>query len=185
VAERKVADLLEAGASVHVVAKEPTTALGELAAVGDIALEVRAFEERDIDGTWLVVAATADEAVQRHVAEVCDRVRVFCVAVDDPKNATAYGGSVLRRGNMTVAISTSGESPAVARLFRELLEQALPDESWLDAARALREKWKTERTPMTSRFAELVRAFRHRASEENAQPGSKSSPPASKRDSRR
>jgi siroheme synthase-like protein len=86
------------------------------------------------------------------------------VAVDDPPNATAYGGAVVRRGPVTIAISTSGEAPALARMMREVLEQALPDEGFIEAARALREKWRAEKTPMTSRFGELVQAFKERSS---------------------
>jgi siroheme synthase-like protein len=163
VAERKVATLLDAGASVRVVAKEATPALVELAASGDVALETRAFQDGDVGGAWLVIAATADPTTQRRIADVCEEARVFCVAVDDPANASAYGGAVIRRGGVTIAISTSGEAPAVARLMREVLEQALPEDTWLDAARALREQWKREGTPMESRFADLVRAFKSRA----------------------
>jgi siroheme synthase-like protein len=163
VAERKVASLLDAGASVRVIAKTATPALTELASSGDVALEQRAFEDTDVSGAWLVVAATSDEPLQRRIAEVCEEARVFCVAVDDPANASAYGGAVMRRGGVTIAISTSGEAPAVARLMREVLEQALPDDTWLDDARALREKWKRDGTPMESRFADLVRAFKSRA----------------------
>ena len=103
--------------------------------------------------------ATDDAVVQRRIADECERAHVFCVAIDDPPNATAYGGAVIRRGPVTIAISTSGEAPALARLMREVLEQALPDESYVEAARALRERWKAEKTPMGSRFAELVAAF--------------------------
>jgi len=163
VAERKVADLLDAGASVRVVAKVATPALVELARSGDIALEERAFDRTDVSGAWLVFAATDDAGAQKDAASACDEARVFCVAVDDPANASAYGGSIVRRGALTVAISTSGEAPAVAKLLREIFEQALPDEGWLEAARALREKWKTSATPMGSRFGELVRAFKEKA----------------------
>jgi siroheme synthase-like protein len=163
VAERKVTELLDAGASVRVVAPEATQRLDELAATGNIALERRPFAEGDVDGSWLVVAATDRDAVQRGVAAACESARIFCIAVDDPTNASAYGGSVVRRGGVTIAISTSGEAPAVAKLMREVLEQALPEESWREAARELRDRWKREGTPMESRFAELVRAFKARA----------------------
>jgi siroheme synthase-like protein len=163
VAERKVAELLDAGASVRVVAKSVTPALEELASSGDIVTELRAFEASDVHGAWLVLASTSDPVAQRFVAHTADAARIFCVAVDDPKNASAYGGSVLRRGPVTVAISTSGEAPALARLVREVLEQALPESDWIDAARSLRDRWKKEGTPMASRFTELVRAFKERA----------------------
>ncbi len=163
VAERKLAELLDCGASVRVVAKDVTQAIEELSAAGDVVAEQRAFESSDIKGCWLVIAATSDPATQRFVAEAADRERVFCVAVDDPKNASAFGGSVIRRGPVTIAISSSGEAPALSRLLREIFEQALPDGDWIDAARALRARWKRERTPVHSRFGELVRAFKERA----------------------
>lgn len=159
VAARKVADLIAARAAVRVIAPEIVTEITDTKAV---AVQLREFEERDVDGAWLVFAATDDAAVQQRVASACEAARVFCVAVDDPPNASAYGGAILRRGPVTVAISTSGEAPALARLLREVLEQALPEEGFVDAARALREKWRTEKTPMASRFGELVRAFKER-----------------------
>ena len=132
---------------------------------GRVRVERRAFRDGDVEGTWLVIAATDDADVQRQIAAACERARVFCVAVDDPPNASAYGGAILRRGPVTISISTSGEAPALARLMREVLEQALPDEGFVEAARALREKWKAARTPMGSRFAELVAAFKERGGE--------------------
>lgn len=164
VATRKVADLVAAGAKVRVVAPRVTDELTTASAAGSITVEQRSFEERDVEGAWLVIASTDDAAVQKRVATACEKARVFCVAVDDPPNASAYGGAIVRRGPVTIAISTSGEAPALARLLREVLEQALPDEGFVDAARALREKWKSEKTPMASRFGELVQAFKERSS---------------------
>jgi siroheme synthase-like protein len=163
IAARKALDLVAVHAKVHVVAPQIAPELTAAAAGGSLTLEQRAFEERDLDGVWLVIAATDDAAVQRRIAEECERARVFCVAVDDPSNASAYGGAIVRRGPVTIAISTSGEAPALARLLREVLEQALPDEGYVEAARALREKWKAEKTPMASRFGELVAAFKARS----------------------
>lgn len=164
VASRKLAELAALGARLRVVAPEATEEIDARAAAGELIFERRAFEDRDIDGAWLVLAATDDAAVQRRVAAACEAARVFCIAVDDPPNASAYGGGVVRRGPVTIAISTSGEAPALARLLREVLEQVLPDEGYVDAARALREKWKADKTPMASRFGELVQAFKERAS---------------------
>ena len=161
IATRKALDLAEAGAKVHVVALAIAPELAQAASAA-LTFEQRAFEERDLDGVWLVFAATDDAAVQRRIAEECKRARIFCVAIDDPPNASAYGGAIVRRGPVTIAISTSGEAPALARLLRELLEQMLPEEGYLEAARALREKWKADKTPMASRFGELVAAFKSR-----------------------
>lgn len=162
IAARKALDLIAARADVTVVAPEIAA---ELVAAPPTTLTLvhRAFQESDLDAAWLVIAATDDPGVQTRIATACESARVFCVAVDDPPNASAYGGAIVRRGPVTIAISTSGEAPALARLLREVLEQALPDEGYVEAARALREKWKTEKTPMASRFGELVAALKARA----------------------
>lgn len=160
VAERKALELADAGARVFVVAKEVTDAL---AADGRLEIATRAFEESDVVGSWLVIAATDDPVTQARASDAAEAAQVFAVAVDDPAHGSAISASVLRRGPFAVAISSSGEAPGVSRLFREVLEQALPEEDWVEAARGLRDKWKRDATPMTSRFAELVRAFKDRA----------------------
>jgi len=163
IAERKIQDLVDARAKVRVVALVATDAIRALHAAEAITLETRPFEENDVDGAWLVLAATNDPKTQASVCGAADQRRTFSIAIDDPPNGTAYSGSVIRRGAMTVAISTSGEAPALARLLREVIEQALPDAEWIEAARQLREKWRTDETPMKSRFTDLVRAFKERA----------------------
>src|SRR5205085_3838358 len=102
------------------------------------------------DGMWLVIAATDDPITQQRACEAADTAHVFAVAVDDPPNGSAYSASVIRRGAFTVAISSTGEAPALSRLLREVLEQSLPEEDWLEQAKALRERWKREGTPMKS-----------------------------------
>jgi siroheme synthase-like protein len=160
VAEKKAIDLADAGAEVTVVAPEISDAID---ADERITKERRGFEESDVDGTWLVIAATDDPITQKRACEAADTAHLFAVAVDDPPNGSAYSASVVRRGPFTVAISSTGEAPAVTRLLREVLEQALPEEDWLEQAKALRERWKREGTPMSSRFTELVKAFKERS----------------------
>ena len=152
VATKKIADLVEAGADVIVVAPADGNAIPGVTRVE------RAFVESDVDGAWLVFAATNDPAVQAAVTAAAEARHLFSIAIDDPPNGSAYSASVIRRAPITVAISTSGEAPALARLLREVLEQALPDATWVADARALRERWRADGTPMTSRFEELVRA---------------------------
>jgi siroheme synthase-like protein len=163
VAERKIAELVDAKARVRVVAPEASESVKALAAARAIRWEAREFEERDAEGAWLIVAATSDAAVQGRVADAAEGHRTFVVAVDDKKNASAYGGAVVRRGAVAIAISTSGESPALARLLREVIEHALPEKEWIDSARALRDRWRADGTPFESRFAELVSAFKSRS----------------------
>jgi hypothetical protein len=83
-----------------------------------ITITQRPFEPADLDGVWLVVAAATPE-VNRQVAEVAETRRVFVNAVDDPANASAFLSGVVRRDGVTLAISTSGQAPALVALLRE------------------------------------------------------------------
>ena len=163
IATRKVAELLAAQARVDVVAPMASDAIETLASEGALTWRARPFEPVDVDGAWLVVAATSDAAVQRAVFDAAETHHVFVVAVDDPANGTAHTPAVVVRDPYVLAISSAGETPALTRLLREILEQVLPDEDWVQAARALRAKWRAEGTPMASRFPELLRLFRERA----------------------
>lgn len=163
VAERKIATLVAAGARVRVVAPDATEAVRRLAREGTVEWHARAFEEEDADGAWLVIAATSDPHAQRLAAAAAQSRRAFIVAVDDPANASAYSAAVVERPPLTVAISSSGATPALTRLLREIIEQLLPGEEWVEHAKRLREAWRADGTPMASRFAEIVKAFKERA----------------------
>ncbi len=165
IAERKVASLRAAGAEVRLVAPDATAELRRLAGEGLLAWEARGFAESDVEGAWLVVAATGEPDTQRRVAAAAEARRVFLLAVDDPPNASAYSGAVVHRPPFLVAISSSGATPALTRLLREIIEQVLPGDSWIEHARALREKWIADGTPMGERFGDLVRSLRQRANE--------------------
>jgi siroheme synthase-like protein len=109
------------------------------------------------------VAATSDAGVQRAATDAAEERRLFILAVDDIANATAYSGAIVRRPPFTVAISSSGQTPALTRLLREILEDALPPADWVARAKALRARWLAAGTPHGARFAELVRDFAARA----------------------
>jgi precorrin-2 dehydrogenase/sirohydrochlorin ferrochelatase len=163
VAEGKVGALLGARARVRLVAPDATPTLQRLASEGHLEWRQRRFEEADVDGVWLVFAATSDAAAQRAVNEAASALHVFCIAVDDPPNASAYSGGVVRRPPFTIAISSSGAAPALTRLVREIVEQVLPGQEWVGHAQRLRARWLAEGTPMADRFAELVRELAARA----------------------
>ena len=163
IAERKVGSLVEAGARVRLVAPEATPELRRLTEAGTIAWAQRTFEDADLEGTWLVVAATGVAEVQRRVAAAAEGRRVFLLAVDDPPNASAYSGAIVRRPPFLVAISSSGATPALTRLVRDIVEQVLPGDEWVAHAKALREKWLADGTPMGERFGALVRDLQRRA----------------------
>jgi len=162
-AERKVHSLLASGARVHLVAPRATAELQRLAAEGLLAWAARRFEESDVEGAWLVVAATGQAETQQRVAAAAEARRVFLLAVDDPPNASAYSGAIVRRPPFQIAISSSGAAPALTRLLREIIEQVLPGDAWVEHARALREGWIADGTPIGERFGALVRDLKERA----------------------
>jgi siroheme synthase-like protein len=162
-AERKVHSLLASGGQVRIVAPEATAELQRLAAEGLLEWTARRFETSDVDGAWLVVAATGHPDTQHRVAAAAEAHRIFLLAVDDPSNASAYSGAVVRRPPFQVAISSSGTAPALTRVLRELIEQMLPGDEWVEHARALREKWIADGTPVGERFGALVRDLKERA----------------------
>jgi uroporphyrin-III C-methyltransferase/precorrin-2 dehydrogenase/sirohydrochlorin ferrochelatase len=156
VARAKLDQLLSAGALVRVVA--PQVSVDILRAGVDVA--ERPFVPSDLDDAWLVVAA-ATPAVNRQVAEAAEARRLFVNAVDDPANATAFLTGVVRRPGVTLAISTSGEAPALTSLLREALDALLPRDlsQWVDTARRARVGWKRDRVPMPDRKPQLLAAL--------------------------
>ena len=105
--------------------------------------------------------AAATPEVNREVARAAEARGVFVNAVDDPPNATAYLGGVVRRAGVTLAISTNGRAPALAGLLREALDAVLPAdlERWVAEARAIRPRWIAKRVPMADRRPQLLRAL--------------------------
>jgi uroporphyrin-III C-methyltransferase/precorrin-2 dehydrogenase/sirohydrochlorin ferrochelatase len=156
VAAGKLPALLATGASVAVVAPE----VHDEIARSPVTIHRRGFAPSDLDGAWFVLAAATAE-VNRRVREAAEERRVFVNAVDDTASATAYAGGVLRRGGVTIAVSTEGRAPALAGLLREGLEAVLPPEvgTWVDLARALRERQRHARTPMDRRRPALLEAL--------------------------
>lgn len=156
VAAGKLEGLLAAGARVTVVAP---VIRAEMERPG-VVIERRPFEPRDLDDVWWVVAA-APPAVNREVVAAAESRRVFVNAVDDPPNATAYAGGVVRRGDVTIAFSTGGRAPALAGLLREALDEWLPRDldAWLEAADEARREWRAGRVPMQERRPMLLQAL--------------------------
>jgi uroporphyrin-III C-methyltransferase/precorrin-2 dehydrogenase/sirohydrochlorin ferrochelatase len=160
VAAAKVASLQEAGAEIALVAPEVEPALADLAAAGKISIARRSFEAADLGGVWLVVAAATPE-VNRGVAAAAESQRLFVLAVDNPTAASAYGAGALRRGGVTVAVSTDGRAPALAGLLREGLEAVLPEdlEDWTATAESERARWRAGGVPMAERRPLLLNAL--------------------------
>ena len=152
----KLSQLLAAGADVRVVAPEVHPEV----AASPVEINRREFQASDLDDAWLVVAAATPD-VNRQVAAAAEERRIFVNAVDDPPNATAYLGGVVRRDGVTVAISTSGEAPAIAGLLREGLDALLPSDlsAWMATAREARSEWRRDGVPMEQRRPLLLDAL--------------------------
>lgn len=123
VGERKVQDLLTAGARVTVVSKVLTPRLSELVAAGHIHFIQGDFSPHYLDGMTLVVGATDDQRVNRQVSAAAQARNVLVNIVDAPELCTFIVPAQVRRGSLTIAVSTGGASPALARQVREELEQ--------------------------------------------------------------
>jgi uroporphyrin-III C-methyltransferase/precorrin-2 dehydrogenase/sirohydrochlorin ferrochelatase len=156
----KLAALLAAGADVTVVAPDIHVDVQQAEKEGTITVCRRRFSGEDVNGAWLVVAASTPE-INRDVAAAAEARCVFVNAVDDPPNATAYLGGVVRRDGVTLAISTRGDAPALAGLLREALAEVLPEDlgAWMDEARRQRGVWRRDGVPMAERRPLLLEAL--------------------------
>ena len=119
VALRKVEGLLACGARVRVVAPRITA---ELRALSGVMFDQRPWQPSDMDGAWLVIAATDDPSVNRAVYEAGERAGIWVNGADDPANCAFTLPSVVRRGDLQVTVSTGGRSPALATWLRRRLE---------------------------------------------------------------
>jgi precorrin-2 dehydrogenase / sirohydrochlorin ferrochelatase len=125
-AESKIESLRAAHARVTVIAPEGRSRIVELAEAGEIEWQQRRYAEGDLTGQFLVVAATDDPAVNRAVYREATETNVLCNAVDDPPFCDFYFPSVVRRGDLQIAISTAGASPALAQRLRKEINEQLP-----------------------------------------------------------
>jgi len=125
IAKAKIASLLEAGARISVVAPEAEPEIQSLATSGQIAWKKRRYQASDLEGAFLVIAATSDASVNNAIFTQASRDGILCNAVDDPPNCDFYFPALVRRGDLQIAISTAGESPAFAQRLRRAFEDAL------------------------------------------------------------
>jgi precorrin-2 dehydrogenase / sirohydrochlorin ferrochelatase len=134
VGEGKLKSFLRGGARVKVVAPKATAGVRRLAKSAEIVWRKRKFIARDLDGMFLVVAATSSHPANAAILEEARRRGVLCKAVEDPRNCDFYYPAVLRRGSLQIAISTGGSSPELASRLRRELESCFDPEygSWLD-----------------------------------------------------
>lgn len=135
IAQAKIDSLLEAGARITVVAPDAGLEIRALAASDRIVWQQRKYQDSDLQGAFLAIAATSDTVVNNSVFVEARRLGILCNAVDDPPNCDFYFPAVVRRGDLQLAISTAGESPAFAQRLRRAFETAFDQHlgDWLGA----------------------------------------------------
>lgn len=140
VALQKIPSLLAAEASLRIVAPRVRPEIAALAAHGLVKVEQREFVAADLDNIFMVVAATNDPPVNAAVYEEAVTRNILCNSVDDPPHCDFYFGSIVTRGDLQIAISTAGESPALAQRLRHEIDAQLPDDlgPWLHDVGELR-----------------------------------------------
>ncbi len=173
VAERKGRQLMSCGGEVTFISPEVTEGVRALRAEGRAAWEERPYRAGDLEGTFLAIAATDDAQVNQQVTREAEERKVLLNVVDVPELCQFIAPAVVERGPVTVAISTSGTSTALARKLRESLER-WPALAWADAADVLvqvRQELKARRRraspeawqrAMDDTLLALVQAGRHR-----------------------
>ncbi len=136
----KIGSLLKTGLRLRVVALQAKDEVRELANAGKLEWIERAFEPADLDGSYLVIAATDSPEVNAAVYHGAVERGILCNSVDDIPNCDFFFGSVVSRGKLQIAISTAGESPALAQRLRREIDAQLADDlgPWLENLGALR-----------------------------------------------
>jgi len=122
VGARKVSTLLACGARVTVVSPETVAEVDRLAESGALVLEKRPFSPSDLDGRFLVIGATDDEPLNRQIRAEAEKRQLLCNIADFPEGCNFILPAVVRRGDLIIAISTSGNSPAFAKRLRQQIE---------------------------------------------------------------
>lgn len=123
VGQEKIGGLLDTGARIRVVALQATSVVREWAQSGKINLALRAFSSDDLNGVFLTVVATASRVLNQRVYSEARRRGVLCNVVDVPDLCDFFYPSVVRRGDLQIAVSTAGQSPSLAQKIRQQLEK--------------------------------------------------------------
>ena len=162
-AESKIDSLRAAHAKVTVIAPEARPSIIDLAAGGEIEWKQREYVDGDLTDQFLVVAATNQPAVNRAVYREAIEKNVLCNAVDDPPFCDFYFPSVVRRGDLQIAISTGGASPALAQRLRKEINAQLPLDAgdWLTDLGNLRREV-TQMEPLNDDRKWLLHQLAHR-----------------------
>jgi len=153
VALDKIGVLLKTGLRLRVVAPDAIPEIQKLAIEGRLEWIQRFFELADLDGNFLVIAATDSAEINAAVYQGAVERGILSNSVDDPPNCDFYFGSVVSRGALQIAISTAGESPAFAQRLRREIDEQLPGDlgPWLESLGRLRREVLATQPPGESR----------------------------------
>jgi siroheme synthase-like protein len=180
-AASKIPGLLQANACVRVISPRINSELAELVRFREIEWLPRSFEPGDLRGSFLVIAATSIRDVNAAVYQEANRDGILCNAVDDVENCHFYCGAIVQRGDLQIAVSTNGKSPALAQRLRKEFDQQFGPEyaawlEWLGAAReVLREQ--SHEPESTKRWLHMLASrpmferFMRQAGTDNSEPG--------------
>jgi len=141
IASQKLEGLLDSGAEVRIVAPEASEMIRELARRGRVAFTQAEFQPAHLEGALLAIAATGNPEVNEQVFRAARERGVLCNAVDEPERCDFFYPAVVRRGDLQIAISTAGKSPALAQRIRRELEEQFDAsyERWLEWLGAVRQ----------------------------------------------
>lgn len=123
IGESKIAGLLETGARIRVVSINATPAVREWAHIGRVELDLRPFQSDDLNGAFLAIVATSSRSLNERVYGETQKRGILCNVVDVPDLCDFFYPSVVRRGELQIAISTAGNSPSLAQKIRQQLEK--------------------------------------------------------------
>jgi precorrin-2 dehydrogenase/sirohydrochlorin ferrochelatase len=142
VGTRKVKTLLECGANVTVVSTAATEKLHQLSNNGEIKLEARPFQTNDLNDRFMVIGATDNQELNFNIHAEAEHRGILCNIADCPKACNFILPSIVNRGDLIIAISTSGKSPALAKSLRKHLEKEFGEEyaEFLNLMGAIRQK---------------------------------------------
>ena len=136
IAEGKITKLIDSEAKITVISPDATRGIRDAADRGAIKFHERKYKNGDLQDSFLAIAATNDRVVNQEIFEEAEKLGVLLNAVDDPPRCSFIAPSIVKRGPVTLAISTGGASPALARKLRETLTDSR-DLEWVDATGVL------------------------------------------------
>jgi len=130
VGKRKIQSLIDSGAgTVTIIDTRPADQeMAPILALDNVTFECREFRDADLDGKFLVIACTSSEEVNWRISNLCAQSGILCNIVDQPEKCSFIVPATVKRGDLTVAISTAGRSPAMAKRIRKELQESFGEE---------------------------------------------------------